>query len=170
LQDLTGQVTRSPGVYIATTEQNMIYRGEWNDPNTGQSTTVSKASLVLFLWLSICCIFRLRSNCYVSHTSSMMIGRQFLGYVSRLYSNQCLNRQHSSSTMRLGSGTSSDIQMSFLSLGFQMMLGRQVLPLHSSVHFAQMGMSWTISNKIPMLTDLDWSIIFSWVFSVVSSL
>jgi hypothetical protein len=41
VQDLTGQVTKSPGVYIAYGGFSDIYKGNWTDPNTGQSTVVS---------------------------------------------------------------------------------------------------------------------------------
>ena len=41
VQDLTGQVTKSPGVYIAYGGFSDIYKGTWRNPDTGQSTVVS---------------------------------------------------------------------------------------------------------------------------------
>jgi len=40
-RDLTGQVTKSPGVYIAYGGFSDIYKGIWTNPGTGQSTVVA---------------------------------------------------------------------------------------------------------------------------------
>jgi hypothetical protein len=50
IQNLTGQVTKDPGVYMAYGGLSDIYRGEWTDPDTGKKIPVSETDSRLFVW------------------------------------------------------------------------------------------------------------------------
>ena len=62
VQDLTGQVTKSPGVYIAYGGFSDIYKGIWRNPETGQSMVVSQ------WWLSVLLLPNTIPDCYQTIT------------------------------------------------------------------------------------------------------
>jgi hypothetical protein len=62
VQDLTGQVTKSPGVYIAYGGFSDIYKGIWRNIDTGQSTVVSH------WWLSILLLPNMILDCHQTIT------------------------------------------------------------------------------------------------------